>query len=129
MDTKKILTHLIRAGRNAMSLENVLTSLGYKETPYFNLYGDISEAVYTLLGEKTESFEDSVTYAVMVDPLMSDADCAEELASLVCVPNISDNAMDVISEVAETRGIPVSTLIRIILNEWAMREIFSTAVM
>ena len=129
MDSKKILTHLIRAGRDALNLENMLTTIGYKETPYFNLYGDISEAVYTLLGEQTESIDESITHAVMRDPLMSDEDCATELAPLVCVPNISDTAMNVINEAAVARGLSASTLIRIILNEWAMREIFSTAVM
>ena len=124
MDSKKVLTHLIRAGRDARNLENVLSTLGYNETPYFNLYGDITEAMYTLLGENTESFDESITYAVMNDPLTSDEACAEELAQLVCLPDVPEETMQIITEVAESRNLPMSTMIRLILNEWAMREIY-----
>lgn len=128
MDSKKILTHLIRAGRDALNLENMLTTIGYKETPYFNLYGDIAEAVYTLLGENAESFDESITYAVMNDPITSDEACAEELSVLVLPADVPDTTMEVITEAAESRNLPPSTMIRLILNEWAMKEMYSNQV-
>ena len=45
MNTKFVLAHLIRAGRDALHLEKTLTEIGYNETPYFNLYGDITDAI------------------------------------------------------------------------------------
>jgi len=129
MNDKKVLAHLIRAGRDALNLENVLTQLGYKETPYFNLYGEIADAIYCILDEHTDSFEESVTYAVMNDPLTPDEVYAENLAKLlntasdsgIEVPNVTK---EIIIESAERRGISYSAMIRLILNEWARQETY-----
>ena len=67
MDAKKVLTHLVRAGRDALHIESTLTELGYKETPYYNLYGEIAEAIYTMIGENTDTFNESITYAKIHD--------------------------------------------------------------
>ena len=130
MKSKNALTHLIRAGRDALNLENVLNQFGYKETPYFNLYGEIAEAIYCLLDENTESFEQSVAHAVMHDPLTSDEAAADELAKLLDKASnsgieIPETTMEVINEAAEDRGFDSETMIRIILAEWAMKETFS----
>ena len=123
MDTKNVLTHLIRAGRDALHLENTLTDIGYRETPYFNLYGEIADAIYAMLDEHTD-IEDSKAVAAINDIFTPDEICAEELASLVSVPNIPDTTMEVISEAAAGRNIEPSTMIRLILSEWAMKEMF-----
>jgi len=129
MNDKKVLAHLIRAGRDALNLENVLTQLGYKETPYFNLYGEIADAIYCILDEHTDSFEESVTYAVMNDPLTPDEVYAENLAKLlntasdsgIEIPNVTK---EIIIESAERRGISYSAMIRLVLNEWARQETY-----
>lgn len=124
MNTQSVLTHLIRAGRDALHLEKTLTDIGYKETPYFNLYGEITDAIYCILDEDTETIEQSKAYAAIHDPFTPDEICAEELAMLVNVPAIPNETMDVISETARSRGIPTSIMIRLILNEWAMKEMY-----
>ena len=123
MNTKSVLTHLIRAGRDALHLENTLSDLGYMETPYFNLYGEIADAIYAMLDEHTD-IEDSKAVAALNDIFTPDEICAEELASLVNVPDIPDSAMDVISEAAARRGMDPSKMVRLILSEWAMKEMF-----
>lgn len=123
MNTKSVLTHLIRAGRDALHLENTLSDLGYRETPYFNLYGEIADAIYAMLDEHTD-IENSKAVAVLNDVFTPDEICAEELASLVNVPDIPDSAMDVISEAAARRGMDPSKIVRLILSEWAMKEMF-----
>ena len=124
MNAKNVLTHLVRAGRDALHMEETLKQLGYKETPYFNLYGEITDAIYALLDEQTDTIEESKAYAAVHDIYTPDEVCAEELAQFVSVPDISDTTMDVISEAAQSRGIEPSTMIRLILNEWAMKEMF-----
>lgn len=124
MNTKSVLTHLIRAGRDAIHLEKTLSGVGYNETPYFNLYGDIIDAIYGILDEHTDTIEDSMAYAAIHDPFTPDEICAEELASIVYAPDIPDTTKEVISEKARSRGIDLSTMIRLILNEWAMKEMF-----
>ena len=125
MDMKHILTHLIRAGRDALHLEKMLTGLGYDSTPYYNLHGEICDAVYKILGEDTETFEESVTYAAMNDCLTSDETCAEQLA-LFCMPDESDipNATRAqVKESAARLGLSFRDMVNLILSEWAFREI------
>lgn len=129
MNTKSVLTHLIRAGRDAIHLERTLTEIGYKETPYFNLYGDITDAIYGILDEHTDTIEESMAYAAIHDPFTPDEVCAEELASYVSLPDVSDATMEVITETAKERGVEPSTVIRLILNEWAMKEMICSAVL
>lgn len=129
MNTKSVLTHMIRAGRDALHLEKTLTDIGYKETPYFNLYGEITDAIYVLLGEQTDTIEESKAYAAIHDIYTPDEICAEELAPLVSVPDVSDTTMEVIVETAKSRGIEPSTMVRLILSEWAMKEMYANSVM
>ena len=130
MNSSKVLAHLIHAGRDALHLENILTGLGYKETPYFNLYSEIADAIYCMLGEDTESFDKSVTHAVMSDPLTSDEVAAEHLA--VMLDKASSSGLDIpastrkiIEETAQKRGMSMDTMIKIILSEWAYKEIYA----
>lgn len=129
MNTKFVLAHLIRAGRDALHLEKTLTEIGYKETPYFNLYGDITDAIYGILDEQTDTIEESKAYAAIHDPFTPDEICAEELASFVDMPNISGTTMDVIAEAAKERKLDLQTMIRLIISEWAMKEMYSKSVM
>ena len=76
MNTKSVLTHLIRAGRDALHLEKTLTDLGYKETPYYNLYGEITDALYAMLDERTDTVEESKAYAAIHDIYTPDEICA-----------------------------------------------------
>ena len=103
MNTTSVLTHLIRAGRDALHLEKTLTEIGYAETPYFNLYGEITDAIHGILDEDTDTIEESKAYAAIHDPFTPDEICAEELAMFVDVPSVSDATMEVITD-TERRG-------------------------
>ena len=129
MNTKSVLTHLIRAGRDALHLEKTLTDIGYKETPYFNLYGEITDAIYTLLDEQTDTIEESKAYAAIHDIYTPDEICAEELAPLVCTADLSDHVIEVITEAAGRRGIEPGAMIRLIVSEWAMKEMYANSMM
>lgn len=127
MDAKKVLTHLIRAARDAIHLERTLDDLGYKETPYYDLYGEISEAIYGIVGEDTEEFDESVTYNVIHDQFTPDELSAEQLASMIKGSdslNLSAEAKEVITEAAKQRNIDTQTMTNLILSEWAMKEMF-----
>lgn len=124
MDTKSVLTHLIRAGRDAIHMEKTLNDIGYKETPYFNLYGEITDAVYAMLGEDTDSISESVAYSAMHDIYTSDEQCAEQLSSMIDADlNIPDATMDVLRASASERNMDVSQLIQLILSDWARKEL------
>ena len=127
MNAKKTLTHLIRAGRDALHLENTLNNLGYHETPYFNIHGEIAEAIYNMLDEKTD-YEDSVTYAVMQDIYTPDEMCAEQLVEMMKSPvSIPETTMEIISEAAKEKGITECQMINLILSDWARKELLLKA--
>ena len=131
MNKEKVFVHLVKAGRDAYHLEQKLNGLGYRETPYFNLYGEISEAMYHMLGEKTDSFEESITHAAVHDMLTTDEECAEHLAGL-CehdaeMIQIPEATKRTIVETAEARGMEPFTLVKIILSEWAAKQEFLKA--
>ena len=126
MDTKKVLTHLIKAGRDALHLESTLHDIGYDSTPYLSLYGEISEAIYCMIGEDTETFEESLTHHSMNDIFTSDETCAEGLASMCSEPVLQDvpeSTRNIIIETANRRGIDPQKMAMLILSEWAAKEI------
>ena len=125
MDAKLVLTHLIRAGRDALHMENVLNELGYHGTPYFNLHGEISDAIYEMIGENTETFDQSETYAAMHDIYTTDEICAEQLAERTQEnwTAIPETARGAITETAEELGISFDNMVSLILSEWAMRQV------
>lgn len=129
MNTKSVLTHLIRAGRDAFHLEKTLTDIGYKETPYYNLYGEITDALYAMLDERTDTVEESKAYAAIHDIYTPDEICAEELAPLVGTADLSDHVIEVITEAAGRRGIEPGAMIRLIVSEWAMKEMYANSVL
>lgn len=129
MDIKNILTHLIKAGRDALHVEKTLREIGYTDTPYYSLYGEICESIYKILGENTECFEDSHTYAAMHDIYTPDEICAERLEEIFLSNpantrlNIPKATLDLLVESADRRGVPLDRFICLILSEWAVREL------
>jgi hypothetical protein len=129
MNEKAALTHLVKAARDAIHLENVLSEMGYKETPYFDLYGEISEAIYCLLNEQTESFSDSETYNAIHDSYTPDEACADRLMDIYrsnasnADLGLSRASMEVFEEVANERGISIPQLQKLILCEWSARQV------
>ena len=65
MDIESVLNDMASAGMIAKKMDDVLHKAGYDDNPYFSIYGHITDAIYKLIGESTETFEESVTYLVM----------------------------------------------------------------
>lgn len=61
----KALAKFVEAGRIARMVDEAMHDVGYNDTPYFHIYGKISDAIYELLHENTETFEQSLTYKIM----------------------------------------------------------------
>ena len=129
MDKQRILTHLVKTARDTLNLENSLTQLGYSETPYFNIHGEIMDAIYAMTGEDTDTLEESVAYSAVHDICLTDEQCAEELAAVsdtnsVFKSRVPAHAMDVIADAADQRGISTDAMIKTILSEWAIKQIY-----
>ena len=77
---EKILNSIIMAGRTAKQTDDTLRELGYGATPYFQIYGHITDALYALFNEHTETFDQSFTCRLMNCEHFSPDTCIELLA-------------------------------------------------
>ena len=76
---KDALLQLVRTSRKLLKLDHALVQLGYDNSPYFEAYGSVTDAIYFLIGEKTELFSYSVTLKTIEDVNITDEECVEIL--------------------------------------------------
>ena len=68
---KEALLHLIRASEIARKMDATMNSLGYSNNPYADIFGELADWIYYLLGEKKEYFEESATYWALTRSILS----------------------------------------------------------
>ena len=125
MDVKHILNSLVAAGMTAHELDNQMHNLGYDVTPYAEIFCGIADAIYEILGE-SGNFEDSATSAFFSDRNISNTQRADGLFAAYrqnsAEPALSGATQEVLEEISAEKGIPVHTMINIVLSEWALRQ-------
>jgi len=70
----EVLKKMIRASEKARKIDAVLKPLGYSDNPFFDIFGDIADAVYSLVGEKKDNFEESATYWALTGDVLPEED-------------------------------------------------------
>ena len=73
MDERSVLSRLVKIARKTLLLSNHLGSIGYDNNPYADIYGDAADAIYYMLGERTNNFCESITYMVLTSEKITDA--------------------------------------------------------
>ena len=81
MRIKSALLKLTKAARDAHYMDSAMETAGYSSNPYADIYGNIADAVYELLGEHTDTFDESVTCATLLSFAITNEQCAEYLFS------------------------------------------------
>ena len=71
-EMKDVFLRLVKAGLETKKLQEAYANAGIDDNMLMDVYGNILEAIYALLGEHTEEFADSVTHIVMTAPILSD---------------------------------------------------------
>ena len=79
MMDEKAMRCLVNAYRNASNLDDGLINLGFTTTPCFDIAGDIADAIYYMLGENTETFDESVTAQTLWNAELSNDQCGNIL--------------------------------------------------
>ena len=69
---KDSLLRLVKAGLATKKLQEAYVTVGLDDNTLFDIYVNILDAIYGLIGEHTNTFEESVTYIVMTAPILSD---------------------------------------------------------
>lgn len=121
---KEALAKLVKAARTAKRADDALRNVGYTDTPYFDIYGDIVDGIYAMLGEKTNTLEESVTYTALSNPDMADDECADALVAKYCqnIPRLSEHVNESLKDAADQIGISIQAMINVILCEWALQR-------
>lgn len=76
---KDALLRMVKAARNTKKLLDAYQTVGLDDNLLFETYGEIADAIYGLVGEQTETFEESVTCLTMSAPFLKDERRAEML--------------------------------------------------
>ena len=65
---RNALRSMLKTAVFAKKKDDELTDIGFADTPMFEVYGYAADAIYYLIGEHTQSFDESVTYDVLNHP-------------------------------------------------------------
>ncbi len=71
-DMSKALSWIIRAASKAKKFDDGLIKHGYSTNPYGEIFECLSDAVYCLIGEQANRFENSLTYITFNADVLSE---------------------------------------------------------
>ena len=72
MGLKEALVRMVKVARYELKSMEACAIAGYNDETHFCLFGDVADAIYYLIGEKTETFDESVTCHVLRDESLDD---------------------------------------------------------
>lgn len=71
-EVRDALLRMVRAATKAKAMQEKYLEIGMDDQPWFDIWGEVLDAIYFLIGEHTQTFEESVTYIVMTAPILTD---------------------------------------------------------
>ena len=71
-NVKDALLRLVHAGLETKKMQEAYLTVGLDDNKLFDVYGSILDAIYNIVGEHTETFEESVTYISMTAPILTE---------------------------------------------------------
>ena len=80
-EVKDALLRMVKAGRETKKLMEAYVTIGLNDNPLFDIYGNIADAIYYTVGERTETFNESVTKLALEAPILTDERRTEILYS------------------------------------------------
>ena len=126
---KEAIAKLVRAWKQANKLDETYVNLGFGENPYADIAGHIADAIYCMLGEKTMTYDESVTATLLENNSLSVDECAgllfteyENHRESPSLPELSPHINGFLSRSAKKRGVSTTAMIRTILGEWVLRH-------
>ena len=63
---------MVRSAMTAKKLSDAYLMVGLNDNAMHEMYGDIMDAIYYLIGEHVDEFDKSVTYVAVNAPILSD---------------------------------------------------------
>lgn len=67
MNVREALKRMVGIAVSARKMDMSFRNAGYHENPFWDIYGEAMDAIYALIGEKTNTIDEAVTYHVIND--------------------------------------------------------------
>lgn len=115
---------MIAAWKLANNMDEEHCKLGYSNTPYLSIAGDIMDGIYYMLDENTSTLEESIAYETLTNRKLTPEQCVDAIMNAyeIVQSDLSGNVLNAVKENADMIGISVSKMIKIILCEWALQR-------
>lgn len=78
-EIKDAILRMVRAARQLKRLQEAYVDIGFNDAPVFQAYSEICDAIYHLIGEHVDAYENSVTNLVITTPMLTEDRRAEML--------------------------------------------------
>lgn len=78
-NVKDALLREVDVCREMLKLHDAFASCGYPENPFWDNFSTAADGIYKLIGEHTETFEESITCLVLTAPYLTNKRRAEML--------------------------------------------------
>ena len=78
---KDALLRMVRTTMFLKKMAEAYTTLGLNDNPHHEAFGDLCDAIYSLIGEHTEEFDKSVTWIAVNAPFLTEERRTEMLMS------------------------------------------------
>lgn len=80
-EIRDALSRLVKAAMRAKAMQEHYLKIGIDDQPWFEIWGDILDGIYSLIGEHTDTFDHSATFITMNAPILSNERRTEMLLS------------------------------------------------
>lgn len=80
-EIRDALLRMVRTALFLKKMADAYTVLGLNDNPHHEAYGDMCDAIYSLIGEHTEEFDKSVTWIAVNAPFLTEERRTELLMS------------------------------------------------
>lgn len=64
---KMVMMKLVKAWELSSNLDHAINAVDEMDTPYMDIAGDVADAIYHLVGDFTDTFEESVACKILED--------------------------------------------------------------
>lgn len=86
MKMEKALTRLVQVARKTYCLSEQMDAMGYRDTPFHDIFGEVADIIYDLLGEETDTFDESVTYRALYENTLTNSERVSLLLEAIKEP-------------------------------------------
>ena len=70
-NVKAALQREVEAARDLLKIHKVMDACGYPENPFWDNYAAVADGIYKLIGEHTDTFEESITHLALTTPYLT----------------------------------------------------------